>query len=149
MTSNDWAEFISLALTIPTLAVAAWVIVAYAPRIFKPRELWKQYKTRQPIREIDLLLAGICIAFIGSFADNLYWGIAWFARYIDHPITATLQADGVFTNIPFRQLSGILAGTLHIYAAIKFNDSQKWFYTWIWVSTVSFALFLYLIKYGI
>ena len=149
MTSNDWAEFISLTLTIPTLSVAAWVIVVYTPRIFNFKVLWENYKKGQPFREIDLLLAGICIAFIGSFADNLYWGIAWFARYIDHPITPLLQAEGVWTNIPFRQISGILAGTLHVYAAIKFNNTQKWFYWWIWASTFSFAIFLFLIKYGI
>ncbi len=101
------AEQASLLLTVPTIVFCVWVV-------------WELYRlawqaiAAENRNAIQWFIIGVTISFLGDAFDNLYWGVAWAAHYLDVPISEALFANGVFSNIPFRQTAGILAGYCHI-----------------------------------
>ena len=66
-----------------------------------------------------MLILGIVIGFAGSFFDNLYWGFAWGAEALGHSTRDWWFSHGVWSNLPFRQGAGILAGACHVVAASR------------------------------
>lgn len=113
MAAIDVAEWFSLALTAPTLFLCAWVVREYrsgAVDGFKLARIGIYSRSH-------LLVLGITIGFAGSFMDNLYWGFAWTAEAIGHPSRDWWFSHGVWSNLPFRQGAGILAGIAHVVAA--------------------------------
>lgn len=137
------AEIISLALSIPTLMFAFVVVLRWGPKA------WDHVtKSDGKISEVGWLIIGVTISFLGGFFDNLYWGVAWTCRFLDHPWTEWLQTRGVLSNIPFRQLAGAIAGFCHIRAAmiterrgLKILCHSAWILTLVSIIALSFFLF--------
>ena len=116
MDLTDIAEFISLALTVPTIYLAYRVLKAYGPRAMDGvRHLMR----RESVTETDFLVIGITVGFIGAIADNTYWGIAWGAEFLELESTEWWFSNGVWSNIPFRQTAGIAAAIFHLWPVIK------------------------------
>ena len=136
MIIKDTAEIISLVLTVPTLAFAIWVVCIYGPKIGIAQDVWQGLKTGKGLNEKQLLLGGICIGFIGAFIDNLYWGIAWGSEFLNLELASFWFSNGVYPNIFFRQGCGILAATMHLYAAIKMSKKNQVLYSIIWASAL-------------
>lgn len=116
MSATDLAEWVSLALTIPTLVLSAWVVFAYRP---DAHQAIQSIATGRVPWRVQLLILGIVIGFAGSFFDNLYWGLAWGAEAIGHSSRDAWFENGVWSNLPFRQGAGIVAGICHVVAATK------------------------------
>lgn len=73
----------------------------------------------------EWLIIGIVIGFAGSFADNLYWGIAWHLDFIGHPARDWWFKHGSVSNVFFRQIMGIGAGLCHVISAYKAIKSKS------------------------
>jgi len=119
MSATDVAEWISLFLTIPTLFLSAAVVLMYRPDASKALKAISS--GRVPWR-VHMLILGIVIGFAGSFFDNLYWGIAWGAEALGHPARDWWFSNGVWSNLPFRQGTGVLAGLCHVIAATRAKE---------------------------
>lgn len=117
-TSLELTELASLALTGPTLLICALVVFCYAGdasrRIVSKKD-----------DPVSWLLAGICLSFAGSFFDNLYWGVAWFASYMRLDAKELLFDHGVVANVFFRQGAKIAAGFLHLTAATIYGVESE------------------------
>lgn len=66
-----------------------------------------------------MLIAGIAVGFAVSFFDNLYWGAAWLAEFMNSDNKRFLFENGVYSNVPFRQTAGIFAAGLHLAASYR------------------------------
>lgn len=114
---QDTAELISLALTWPCVAGAVCVIMMWAKSAIAAMQ-------KKRLAATDWFILGVAISFFGSMVDNVYWSIPWTASFVEHPATAALVNFGVFVNIPFRQVTGVLAAGCHIYAAVTSAKSK-------------------------
>ena len=103
---------ISLALTPATLIACAMVVWLWADSALLA--LYTRHKS-----SADWFVLGVIINFIGDFADNLYWGLAWLADYRQHISRDTMFELGVYSNTPFRQVCTVVAAFCHIAAAMK------------------------------
>lgn len=114
----DAAELFSLFLTVPTILLSLLVCYKFLPRG------WKAFKKKKPeaITEVDLLILGIAVGFLGGAFDNLYWGAAWSSSYLGLPVKGWLFEHGVLFNIPFRQIAGLTAAILHLWALYKMRE---------------------------
>ena len=112
---NEFVTFLSLVLTPPTIAAAVAVVLIFYKSF--QNALSANEKT-----EKHWLIAGVFIGFFGGVFDNAYWGIAWAADYLDHPAKDWWFQNGVFSNLPFRQLATLAAAYCHIRAAVD-SDS--------------------------
>jgi len=111
---RDVAEFISLLLTFPTIFMGCWVLAAFGQESIRTLKTLYMWSIPSPQ---SLLILGITVSFLGSVADNVYWWFAWFADFLSLPVRDILFANGVYSNIPFRQGAGIVAAGLHLVAA--------------------------------
>jgi len=130
---QDLVEFFSLTLTVPTLLVGAWVLWIYGPAAIQSLNAWT-HGSRPEYHA--LLIVGIAVGFLGSVLDNAYWGAAWSAEFFDHQSRDDLFKYGVWSNVPFRQGAGILAGSLHVWAQVRDSESGRKLFMAIWVFTV-------------
>ena len=112
---DDVAAWISLALTAPTVILSSVVIYLFANQA--GRALLSDNRTA-----IQWFALGICVGFIGSILDNLYWSIPWSLSFIDSHWAEFFFSKGSIFNIFFRQIAGILAGYCHIRAALSYDD---------------------------
>ncbi|MGJ8677236.1 MAG: hypothetical protein ACSHX0_06945 [Akkermansiaceae bacterium] len=103
------AEVISLALTSPTLLSAAIVICIWWKAFVRSLKTPSKERTGQ-----QWLILGVASSFIGGFCDNLWWGSAWGRYYLQHDSWNWWFSNGVYANIPFRQMAGIIAAYCHI-----------------------------------
>lgn len=111
------AEFVSLALTAPTVVTAVGVVLLWgraAVQAFRDGELTAH----------QWFLVGVAVGFAGSVLDNVYWSIPWFSSYLDLAATPDLMAAGVYFNIFNRQLIGIGAAYCHLRAA-RASETSK------------------------
>lgn len=113
---NEWAELVSLSLTVPTVLLAALVLYYYSPRAAIAIH---KVARGEPVNEVDYLVIGIVIGFTGGILDNIWWGIAWGTKFFDLAIHAWWFDNGVFSNIPFRQSAGIFAALYHLWPVIR------------------------------
>lgn len=119
------AEGISLGLTVPTVVFSAMVVVMF----FKSAiQAIKRGRERDAI---DWLKLGIWIGFVGSSIDNIYWGFAWSCSFVGSSLTGWAFNNGVYFNIPFRQLSGILAAYCHVRCAVEMTKGKTDLRLWI------------------
>lgn len=96
---------------------------------------------------ISWIGAGIFIGFTGSFLDNFYWGLAWSADYAQHPARDWLFRNGVYPNIPFRQVAGTVAGYFHLRGAmLYFNEPIGPLHRNILISTLIGCGYVWLIS---
>lgn len=120
---TDAAEFVSLVLTVPTVLLSAMVVWVFVPRAIRAL----RYRRPKDFTEVELLIAGIVIGFAGAFFDNIYWFLAWGAEFFHLPQRDWLFRNGVWSNIPFRQVAGSTAAILHLWAALKMADQKDAF----------------------
>ena len=116
-------EALSLLLTWPTLFVCAAVAFMWW------RRAQESARQSSATREATCWFAlGVCVHFAVSFVDNLYWGLAWSARYAGfEPWSTSLFRWGVWSNVPFRQIGTMFAGYCHVRAAILFAEKDhRW-----------------------
>lgn len=105
---TSFAELLSLFLTVPTIVLAAVVIYLWGPKALSIARIG------HPVRSADWFIIGVTIGFVGQFFDNLYWAIPWSLSYIESQHTDLFMFNGVWFNIPSRQLCGIIAAYCHI-----------------------------------
>lgn len=116
-TSHHAAELASLVLTAPTLILAFAVLWIWGPAA---KAAVRQGMTSSQ----DWFLIGVCLGFVGSFIDNLFWAFPWTASFLGLDSQGTLFEMGVYFNIPFRQGLGILAAFCHLKAAETSFDGE-------------------------
>lgn len=111
-------KLLSNGLAIPVLLLSLIVIIVWF------------YPAKETIRNFGKspehwFILGVFLGFVGEFFDNLYWTIAWTFHYLDHAKTSLLMNFGVFSNIPFRQLLGIIAAYCHIRSALEYKSLRS------------------------
>lgn len=116
-TYQDVAEIVSLILTAPTLLLSLWVVWLFR------KDAIRILKTKNK-SSTEWLVLGVAVGFLGSLCDNAYWGLAWTAHYLDLELSKVFFDSGVFFNVPFRQISGIVAGYCHVRCAFT-EDGNK------------------------
>lgn len=134
---HSQAELISLALTVAGLIWAFEVIRFWFPEAITACRA----KAKTPSQ---WLVLGIVVAFLGSILDNVYWGIAWTAALFELPFKKWMFHNGVFANVPFRQLPLVIASMLHaLGAVVHTHDPEvrsrelKRFKVVIWISAIA------------
>ena len=113
----DYFTFASLLLTPMTLLIGYMVISHWGKASY-------QGMVSADTGARDWLILGIVIGFIGGFADNLYWGIAWHLEYIKHPAAAWWFQHGSVSNVFTRQGAGILSGLCHVVSSYMLAKSH-------------------------
>lgn len=117
---SDVFEFISIALTVPTIGLSLLVVVYWwSPAVEALATPRKQRDATQ------WFIIGVAVGFAGSVVDNLYWGAAWTAYYLESDWKETLFANGVYFNLFDRQLAGIGAAYCHVRAALKNGQAEN------------------------
>lgn len=118
MDPQNLAELVSLALTPATVILSLAVVYEWWPEASKI--FWSGPKNAQ-----DWFILGVTIAFLGSAFDNIWWGIAWTFSYMEMPHKDWWFYNGVWSNIPSRQMAGTLAAYCHIRASAQYRDSEN------------------------
>lgn len=125
MNLHEAAEIISIALTLPTVFLSAWVVLIFFGQA--QSALRESPALRKPVGWFAM---GITVGFAGSVLDNIYWGVAWSACYVEcYWLQSVLFKYGVFSNVPFRQVAGIMAAYFHLRCAMALpthNDRESW-----------------------
>ena len=114
---NEFAELVSIWLTIPFLYLSAFVLSHWKPYIVS---FFKAHRT-----SMTWLGTGIFIGIVGQWFDNAWWGTAWGTRFLGHPATVWLFDNGVFSNIPFRQLAGLTSVYCHARAIYEMMNELE------------------------
>jgi hypothetical protein len=123
---NDYAEALSLALTWPTVVIGVGVLVHWRQQAWEAWEATADKRT-----PTQWLILGIAVGFLGSVLDNIYWGVAWTADFAELSSRDFWFRNGVWPNIPFRQVAGAYAAYCHLrsyYAASKAGNRKLVFY---------------------
>lgn len=117
----DWfhalAEMLSLALTVAGLIWAAEVMRFWGPEA--RRAAFAKHRTAS-----QWLILGIVVSFAGSVVDNVYWGIAWFSNFLQLEAAKAWFHNGVYSNVPFRQIPLLAASALHAYGAVVHTENE-------------------------
>ena len=117
----ELAEIFSSFLTPASIVLPILVLFIYAPRAYK---VW--IKRESEPEPIDWLALGITFTHGGTIFDNIWWGSAWMMKYIDFYFHRYLFDYGVLSNIPFRNIAGIIGSYCHIRGGIKFYESSNY-----------------------
>lgn len=111
------AEFISLALTVPSVGLS--MLVCF---------LWGKAAIRAFLQRDEsptaLFIKGVVAGFFGEVLDSLFWGFAWSLSFIDHPWRDEVFKSGVFFNIFFRQLLTMVAANFHVRSYIAHREQE-------------------------
>lgn len=112
---TDTFTLISLGLTVPFLILASIVCVLWGSSLkvsacqnFPPENRARQW-----------FAFGVFIGFVGGIGDNSYWQIAWTLDYIESYLASTVFSYGVVSNIPFRQICGIISAYAHCRSVVE------------------------------
>jgi hypothetical protein len=118
MTIQKVAELISNGLAIPTILLSLLVVFFW----FNPAKssIKSVVKTSE-----QWFILGVFIGFLGESLDNIYWTIAWSIQYLSLDIAPLVMEKGVFNNIPFRQVLGIIAAYCHVRSALQFRSEEN------------------------
>jgi len=134
---HDTVTLLSLMLTPATIISCLAVTVLWFDSAKKA--FYERHKT-----EMHWLILGVFFSFIGSMVDNTYWGLAWSASYLDDPAKEALFHNGVYSNLPFRQITTLVAAYCHVRAAVA---TQSLFLKWMlaigWTLSITFTIALY------
>lgn len=115
----ELSEIISLGLTAPTIFLACAVIVRWFDAAASSFATHKENRTSH-----QWFIIGVFISFLGQAADNLWWGVAWTAEFLGLPFRDSLFDYGVVSNIPCRQLTGIIAAFCHLKAFSEYTGKS-------------------------
>lgn len=148
----DLAQLISNGMTVSLMALG-FMVIYYWHGAFK--EAIKTLVLQKRITGRQALISGVYVSFVALMLDNAYWGVTWSLVYLEHPFGIILRDNGVYPNIPSRQVLGIFAAFLHIYAhkldddieiaGQKINVAEFQLVMALFVG-VGFSVFLYTIK---
>ena len=119
----DWhgtAELVSMALTVPTIVMSVYVVIQWRDGA---GEAIRKRRDKRSVAEWFML--GVAVGFAGAALDNLYWGVAWSANYLELESANAIFLCGVYANIPFRQIAGLYAAYCHIRSAFAFTECEK------------------------
>ena len=114
--TRDFANAVSLALTPTTIYICMLCVSMF--RFAAVRALFSKYR-----KSVQWFSLGVAISFLGSTMDNIYWGAAWSAGFARWPIREFLFDNGVFSNVPFRQLGDSLGGYCHLICGIHWLET--------------------------
>ncbi len=117
MDPHKLAELVSLALTVPTVVLGLTVVYLWGTEA--KAAILKRNKTAT-----QWFIIGVAVGFVGGALDNIYWAIPWSANFLGLQSTDLLMQSGVYFNIPFRQIAGIVAAYCHIRSAIVFVEGS-------------------------
>lgn len=115
----ELSEIVSLGLTAPTIFLAFAVLAKW--RVSASDALYKDSNLRT---SHEWFIIGVFVSFLGQAADNIWWGVAWAAEFLDLRFRDTLFDYGVVSNIPFRQVTGIIAAFCHLKAFSEFTGES-------------------------
>ena len=123
MTSDQFAEFLSVWFSIPALAVSILLLMRYGgSSLITLRQLFSG--RRKKIKPAQWIALGICICFLGSIVDNSYWLMPWGLKLAGMDYEELFNF-GVYVNIPFRQAPLLVGGGLHVLAeALRHSDKE-------------------------
>ena len=111
MTLQEKFQTLSLGMTPATILLSICVVVM----------LWRRgtkiFHTRA-LDDVDWLILGICISFLGKIGDNSWWCIAWHHSAVHSEKTSWWFMNGVFSNVLFRQGCALLAACCHLKAVL-------------------------------
>ena len=112
------AELISNGLALPVILLSIAVVYLW----FKPacNSIKKFAGTPE-----QWFILGVFIGFLGETVDNIYWTVAWSLQYLGLGAAPVVMEHGVFSNIPFRQIFGIVAAYCHIRSALEYRKSSE------------------------
>lgn len=113
---TKYAEMCSLILTFLTLQMCIEVLVLWSSEAKKFLD-----GERAPWAWVG---AAIFLHFLSSFVDNFYWGVAWSNAFIESKYTEFMFANGVFSNIPFRQIGVAASGFCYLRAGYLFQKKH-------------------------
>lgn len=108
------AELLSLGLTITLVVLVVYVLYLWTGSAFAA----VKDKNRDGAQ---WLIMGVAISFYGTLCDNCYWFVPWTLKYLGWESYKTIFIYGAFANIPFRQVSGIVAAYCHIRSAQQYG----------------------------
>lgn len=111
---HKFVEVQSLIMSVPTILGAIAVVF-----------LWGRPTIFQRATTRDWIMLGVTISFVGQIGDNVYWGVAWTANFLDSPWASSLFQAGVFSNIPFRQGCGTVAAYCHLRAYCDITKNPR------------------------
>lgn len=109
------ANLISLALTVPYLYLC-WKVLSYYGK-----GAWLSARRSHPTA-VEWLIIGVCVGFLGSALDNIWWGIAWFGDLLGLPFRDFFFTYGVASNVFARQAAGVMSALCHIAAVYTHID---------------------------
>lgn len=115
----DFAQLVSNGMTV-SLLILGFMVLYYWHGAFKDAVL--AFIKDRSITGRQALISGVYVSFLALMLDNAYWGFTWTLVYLDEPFGYVLRDNGIFPNIPFRQMLGIFATFLHIYAHKRDDD---------------------------
>lgn len=142
---HEVAELFSLTLTFPCVVSALLVVWFWGPSAFQAlKVLTKVRWWAEDAKGVGFAALWFHLGVVWGFGfenmDNGYWFIPWSMSYLDSSHTDTWMANGVFFNIPFRQLRGIASAYCHIRSAMCFdltgNLTLEKLNHWLFWSTV-------------
>lgn len=114
---REQTQLQSLAWTLPLVSLCCVVVW----------EIRKQsvHAVRHKVHsQMDWVILGIAISFIGKIVESLWWFIPWTMDYINHPSWGELNSAGVFVNIIFRQAFFTVAAYCHLRAFVAPHRSE-------------------------
>lgn len=115
MNIQDYGELVSIALTIPTIVLSAYVVLLWGrPGLGVLRV--------GPKNTTDWFILGVGFGFAGNVLDNAYWQVAWCAAFLRSEHAEALIQAGLFFNIVSRQSLGILAAYCHVRSFLEHSS---------------------------
>lgn len=113
-------ELLSLGLSITTIVLSAAVVLLWA------KATYQIVKSKRPLDAMDWFIIGVFLGFSKDVLDNVYWTIPWSLHFLDDPKSTFYFMNGVFSNVPVRQILGSFSAYCHIRAHYQFkNDNER------------------------
>lgn len=101
-------------VTLFSLWLTPMTIIACGFVVYKFYEGFKKSIKIEQKTDLQWFIIGIVIGFVGDFSDNLYWGLAWTADYLQLASRDALFDSGVYSNSIFRQGCGFVSALCHL-----------------------------------
>lgn len=120
MNFHKSAELASLGLSIVTIILSGAVAILWAKAVYQI------VKNDKQLDAMDWFIIGVFISFSKDLLDNAYWTIPWTLHFLEDPKSSFYFLNGVFSNIPIRQILGSFSAYCHIRAHYQFkNDNER------------------------
>ncbi len=114
------AELTSLFLTSWHVFLIACLLVVFFPGMRQTLGV-----SRRVWRASQWFIVGVWLSHLGSLFDNSYWGVAWVTSLKAMAAKSWFFQNGVFSNIPFRNVLGIVSTFCHLKAAFLMMEEDE------------------------